>query len=453
MLPLAGCALHREDKNENDAMGSAAEAGAAPASGGAGTGNAGKGGSVGGVAGGSNGGGGSSALAGAGGGSSAGVGGNGAKGGEAGSTSGAGATGGSGAGTGGAESGSGGSAGTGATATCGNGIAERGEECDDGDDVPSDGCTNCFVDNGWTCNGSSECTANHPSCWGLQNICQGYSCCEDPLLTEGIFTQGDGTEEAFRNHLSPYRLDMFEVTVARFRNFVDDYEDWRSRGNPRDGAGEHPHIPGSGWDARVAVYTSAEQLRSRYMNCDGLSAFGTWVDDTGNDTLPMNCVDWDIAFLFCVWDGGRLPTESEWEYAAVGGDNQYLYAWGDDPVLGNSADYNTDYAVYDCMGDGSGPEDCAFTDILPVGSRRPGQALWDHYDLNGSMSEWLLDAYAHYPTLDQTDYANLEEPLERVIRGGGFKEPGTPWQTSIYRQHSVSAFSDDSLGFRCARSP
>ncbi|HEY3493378.1 MAG TPA: SUMF1/EgtB/PvdO family nonheme iron enzyme [Polyangiaceae bacterium] len=65
---------------------------------------------------------------------------------------------------------------------------------------------------------------------------------------------------------------------------------------------------------------------------------------------PKGCIDWYSAFLFCVWDGGRLPTESEWEYAAVGGANESLYAWGDEPVLTGLKDGGEAFALSECLG-------------------------------------------------------------------------------------------------------
>src|SRR5256885_1964087 len=48
---------------------------------------------------------------------------------------------------------------------------------------------------------------------------------------------------------------------------------------------------------------------------------------SANATLPVNCVSWFEAFAFCAWDGGYLPTEAEWNYAAAGGGDQRAYPW------------------------------------------------------------------------------------------------------------------------------
>jgi len=138
--------------------------------------------------------------------------------------------------------------------------------------------------------------------------------------------------------VSDFRLDKYEVTVGRFRSFFNAYAAWRSAGNPAANAGANPHIVGSGWQSPAwdALLPG---------DASGLVTHGggsTWTEsEGGREQVPINFVSWYVAFAFCAWDGGRLPTEVEWEYAAAGGSKNRIYPWGSTP------DTDGSHAVYD----------------------------------------------------------------------------------------------------------
>ncbi|MGO9835775.1 MAG: SUMF1/EgtB/PvdO family nonheme iron enzyme [Polyangiaceae bacterium] len=41
-------------------------------------------------------------------------------------------------------------------------------------------------------------------------------------------------------------------------------------------------------------------------------------------TDSIDCVNWYESYTFCIWDGGFLPSEAEWEYAAGGGSHSLV---------------------------------------------------------------------------------------------------------------------------------
>ena len=190
--------------------------------------------------------------------------------------------------------------------------------------------------------GGGASSAPGASCQDLPVTCGSVSnedCCSSPLVAGGTFRLGDGSGPSAT--LSAFHLDRFEITVGRFRRFLQGYDAWRSGGHPAAGDGAHLKIPGSGWDATwnsslAARATSAATLQAA-LKCDAKGQ--TWTDAPGeNENRPINCINWFEAFAFCAWDGGRLPTEAEFNYAQAGGSEQRHFPWSDPPgaqTLGN----------------------------------------------------------------------------------------------------------------------
>lgn len=228
--------------------------------------------------------------------------------------------------------------------------------------------------------------------------------------------------------VSAFRLDRFEVTVGRFRAFVNAYPGSK----PKPGDGSHPLISGSGWDASWPLPADQAALKAA-LKCDPQQ---TWTDTAAsNETLAMNCLDWYTAFAFCAWDGERLPTEAESTYAAGGGAEERGYPWG------RMALADSTYAVYYP----------AATGVAAVGSHSPkGDGKWQQADLAGNVQEWALDwEIPLASTCYNCAVVSKGAATDRVLRGGGWNS-GDPGIGSFARQGNGPSYRYSYYGARCA---
>lgn len=311
---------------------------------------------------------------------------------------------------------------------------------------------------------SQGACATLPSCTGLATTCganQSDSCCSSLVVTGGDFYRG--TDTSYPATISDFRLDKYEVTVGRFRLFVTAVVGGVL---PSAGSGKHTHLRGglglvgttgedeSGWNAawnaggttyRLFTGAGTKDDWDESLRCS--SDFSTWTPSADlNEALPINCLNWYQAAAFCIWDGGFLPSEAEWEFAAAGGGAERIYPWG-------SPEPDVDRAVFACTADGSEVDDCAFSDILAVGSKPDGDGFFGHSDLGGSLWDWTLDWYvAPYATPGCDDCTNTTEATERVARGGSWAT-GPESLTAVRRTWRAPADGSEYYGVRCARAP
>jgi len=239
------------------------------------------------------------------------------------------------------------------------------------------------------------------------------------------------SDDRYTATISTFLLDKFEVTVGRMRRFVNAY----SAIMLAEGDGKAPHIAlDEGWHESYPMPATSDELRA-VLSC----ADTTWSDDVIDEMLPVNCVPFEVAYAFCIWDGGRLPTEAEWNYAAAGGSEQREYPWIE-PLMEDPP--TEDHAYFGQVGG------------LPiaVGSKPLGDGKWEHSDLAGNVLEWTLDFYAEFPEdpVPCNDCLYATPTDSRPARGGPYTSPDPELLLVALRWEVPAGFTSSDYGFRCA---
>src|SRR5271155_5732978 len=262
----------------------------------------------------------------------------------------------------------------------------------------------------------------------------------------GIFRLGNnaGDESARPAHLEiirPFRLGRYEITYGQFAEFV------QASGYQTSAELNHGAAPGC-----------AEKTAAGMQYVAGRS----WRDPgfSQTDRSPAVCVSYNDMQAFISWLNVRsghyfrLPSETEWEYAARAGSTS-AYPWGDDPARACEFEHVAPAAGSDAAttGEAGGGTHCAatFPNTAPVGSYRANR--FELQDMLGNVREQVQDcwhpSYNGVPT-NGTAWETECDGDERVVRGGAWNLP-VPTSAGG-RGSAASKESANNRGFRIAES-
>ena len=159
--------------------------------------------------------------------------------------------------------------------------------------------------------------------------------------------------------------------------------------------------------------------------------------ETGRQRYPMNCVDWDHANLYAKFKGARLPSESEYEYAATNGGQNQKYPWGNDEPTADKAVYGVDRTQ-------------------PVCSKPAGNTAQGLCDMAGNVEEWMQDKFHAGAPADGSAFEGATDSFQvnrafRATRGGSYYLTEPIYLQADFGCMEAPGVSQDSIGFRLAR--
>ena len=192
----------------------------------------------------------------------------------------------------------------------------------------------------------------------------------------------------------------------------------------------------------VTVFQYAECVKAGKCTVPYISDGCNW-GVAGRETHPVNCVSWTQAKQYAKFKGARLPSESEWEYAATSGGKNQKYPWGNE-------DATCDLAVMAL----NNVDGCGKMTTLPVCSKPAGNTAQGLCDMAGNVWQWMQDKYQDSYSGVPADGSAFEGAAHnsRVLRGGAFDTDGPVGLRADYRSEYPEPVVRPFIGFRLARS-
>ena len=194
------------------------------------------------------------------------------------------------------------------------------------------------------------------------------------------------------------------------------------------------------------VIDIAEVTVGEYAACvDDSSCIAPSVDDTTfydpdvNPNWPVTGMSRASAEVYCRWLDKRLPTEAEWAKAARGTAVAKIYPWGDEaPTCNMRAHYKASAS-------------CVPATPADVKSFETGVSAYGLYDMSGNVWEWVSDWSGPYSMGPALNPEGPESGATGILRGGGWRTGEAQYLRVSNRNFQTITVRSNTYGMRCAK--
>lgn len=244
---------------------------------------------------------------------------------------------------------------------------------------------------------------------------------------------------------------------------------YRAKGYDFNAAAHHPDQPRKNfiYSYDVPIYPDTLVWIKDFDYSYNVYMARDYFENAAYAQYPVVGVNWRQATAFAHWrtyylnqylgrkklalqNAYRLPTEAEYEYAARGGHNNYLYPWGnylknaEGCMMANfkngKGNYTDDGALYPARVDSYLPNDFGL------------------FNIAGNVAEWTATSYVNgYQAYDNDFNPNIyinatdqdsQDKKRKTVRGGSWKDPAVGIQVSA-RSYEYMDSARSYIGFRC----